>query len=577
MKGLARTAAAVARRAYLVVLGALIVGGVAYASSTQTPTLYQAVAQLTVEPGAFPTNPRVDMGDLSYVVGLAQSYASAPLTPDVLAAASAAVPVRSQAQIQAEVHLAAVPAQPLITVVADDSDAQTAQDLANNVALALISHYTVQATAAVQQNATVVALQEQVSALTAQMAATRAAIASAEGRHLSTSALQLRLMNEQLQLDQVNAQLTTVQQATLQGQVIFWVSSVARTATLARADAIVSTSLGVCAGLLAGIFLALLLDSLDVTIRGVDDIKRWIGVGALGIIPAAPAAGNTALPAMTPEQHALVADPFRRLFTNLQLLNVTRTQQTLLVTLADEKAGDDWVATDLNGWIAVHLAVTAALSGQHTLLLDANWDFPTVETRFGLPIQETGLFTSMLDIEPRIGQSQVAVQATDIPHLFVLAAGVIPPNHLDLLQSDLLDRLMHALRKEYQQIVILGPRPLHSGAGSRFIELADGVLLVVRSGVASGIQISNTAAALRKAHAHLTGTVMLSDIPVRADATGRPASLGAMPQAIPTPPIQRAQPAGPLAWKPDDAYAHSPDDSGIAAVTDGASSNSSSV
>jgi polysaccharide biosynthesis transport protein len=148
--------------------------------------------------------------------------------------------------------------------------------------------------------------------------------------------------------------------------------------------------------------------------------------------------------------------------------------QTLVITSASPKEGKSTVATNL--------AITLAESNHRVLLIDADLRSPrlhkllTINNNWGLAdiLQETP------DIEEY--PIEALVKQTRIPHLGLMPSGarILDPGRL--FYSQRLLALIMRLRREFEYIIIDTP-PVLDFADARFLgRVADGVLLVLRSG-----------------------------------------------------------------------------------------------
>lgn len=525
MKAVSRTVNAVTRRTYLLLLGVLVVGGATYLWSGRAHVDYRATALVSLSYSAATDQPVV-LQDVAGAISYAQKYGSAPLPSAVTREVAAAVPQRSATQIASEVRLSPVSGQPLITVTVHDGDPLVARSIATQTALAVVHYYT--ATIAQHAADVISGLQQQIALQKAAIAQTKAQITAAHNAGASTASLQQTLSQEQTQLQQLQDQLSAAQSDALDPQPKLVVASIATSADQVSMSAGLNVAFGALAGLLAAGGLALLLDYLDGTLRTPSDIKQWSGLDTLATVPDAPV--DEASLVLLPETYFTGAAQFRTLLRNLRFLDATQMQQVVLVAPVDERPTEDWVG--------VNLGVTAALAGQRALVLDANWSQPSLATRFGLDVSETGFFTSVASMKADTEQVRSAIYETAIPNLHAMPVGPLPPNLDDLLKTDLLDRLFDTLRETFAIIVVLAPRELLSVAGMRMLEQTDGVLLSARAGLTSSEEAGALATSLRKANAYLVGAVLIgapaapgagSATPRRARAlTGSPSPTSAM-------------------------------------------------
>ena len=153
-----------------------------------------------------------------------------------------------------------------------------------------------------------------------------------------------------------------------------------------------------------------------------------------------------------------VSEVFRTLRTNIQFMNTNNRLRTLLVTSTLPNEGKSWVTANL--------AVTFAQAGKRVILVDADmrkgrqYTIFEVSPRPGLSNYLSGINSTGEEHFPEEDNSDLLeyIQDTQIPNLYVIPAGNIPPNPSELLIStnmiNLLDRL-----KELCDIVIIDGTP----------------------------------------------------------------------------------------------------------------------
>src|SRR5690606_20897519 len=128
-------------------------------------------------------------------------------------------------------------------------------------------------------------------------------------------------------------------------------------------------------------------------------------------------------------------------------------------------------------FIAANLAATLAATGEDVVLVDADLRRPMIAETFGL-VGSVGL-TDVLAGRAQI--TDVLQPVGDAGHLFVLAAGSIPPNPSEILGS----RAMQALLKELSQhaVVLVDTPPLLPVTDAALLAAqADGAMIVTTAG-----------------------------------------------------------------------------------------------
>ena len=134
---------------------------------------------------------------------------------------------------------------------------------------------------------------------------------------------------------------------------------------------------------------------------------------------------------------ASVSEVFRTLRTNVQFMTASNEHNSILFT--STQAGDG------KSWIAANLAITFAQAGKKVILVDTDMrrgrqhDIFELSNNRGL---SNYLILSVKDSEDALADY---IQPTPVDNLYVITAGVVPPNPSELLTStkmiDLIKRL----------------------------------------------------------------------------------------------------------------------------------------
>jgi capsular exopolysaccharide synthesis family protein len=170
------------------------------------------------------------------------------------------------------------------------------------------------------------------------------------------------------------------------------------------------------------------------------------------------------------EKEGLPAEKFRYLGVRLRQLQQSRPLKKLLITSTIPQEGKSMVAANL-------ACALARQTQQKTLLLDGDLRRPSVAKLFGLG-KIPGI-TEWLQGERSAMRSIYQLEDTG---LWVLPAGDVVSNPLELMQSGRLSVLMEQLGAWFDWIVIDSPPVLPLADTSIWMRLADGVLLVTRQG-----------------------------------------------------------------------------------------------
>jgi len=268
---------------------------------------------------------------------------------------------------------------------------------------------------------------------------------------------------------------------------------------------------GLGVGIVAGILLAFLVDSLDTSILDIDVLEQATGVPSIGTIPKAKAGSSVTLTGAQPETD--LDTPARRMMesywalrTALLLSHAGSPPRTIAITSAVPAEGKTTTA--------INLALTLAQGEDRVLLVECDLRRPTFAMR--LHVGGAGLTQYLAGIKPL---SECIRALPEQSYLDVISAGPTPPNPAQLLGSRQFRNLLAEMRTKYKFIILDSP-PIASVSDVQIIAAeVDGVLLVVRSGSTSRHIVQRSCRMLRQTGARLLGCV-LNGIDFRSDKYG---------------------------------------------------------
>jgi protein-tyrosine kinase len=189
------------------------------------------------------------------------------------------------------------------------------------------------------------------------------------------------------------------------------------------------------------------------------------------------------------------AEAFRELRT--RLLELEEGARGALAVVSPD-AGDG------KTYLAANLAVAFSQLGERTLLIDADIRTPRQHALLGI---ENGVgFTSVL---AGLSDASTAIRPSRAsPDLYLLPAGPVPPNPLELLQRRRFAALVQEMRHEFVHVLIDTPAAVR-GADCRVIAGRCGTALVVGRKIRSRLApLEELLEALGRAHVKVAGLVM---------------------------------------------------------------------
>ena len=160
-------------------------------------------------------------------------------------------------------------------------------------------------------------------------------------------------------------------------------------------------------------------------------------------------------------------ESFRDIRSQLMLGALAPEQPRRALAVMSPNIGDG------KSFFAANLAVVFSQLGARTLLIDADMRTPRQHALFGVP-NDYGL-SSILS-----GRSDTKAihSLQDLPSLFVLPVGTLPPNPLELLQRPAFGLLVNELLGKFDHVIVDTPSSTH-GADCRVLAAKCGVAMII--------------------------------------------------------------------------------------------------
>ena len=238
-------------------------------------------------------------------------------------------------------------------------------------------------------------------------------------------------------------------------------------------------ALGAMVGMLLGFTYAVAKNYFEDTYLRLEDAVRQLGAlpespSFLGVLPSIKKRNAYRLPLIVHDApQSRSAEAFRVLQAKLPFLNPGAPVRTILVTSATRGEGKSTISSNL--------AVALAQRGNKVLLIDADMRRPSQHNTFPgaqLPQVEDAVETSdaefpiahvgarkpglsevLIHLNSENGDDilQATVKQTDIPNLHLVPSGTVPPNPIELLNSETMTDWLELAKSEYDVIVIDSP------------------------------------------------------------------------------------------------------------------------
>lgn len=207
--------------------------------------------------------------------------------------------------------------------------------------------------------------------------------------------------------------------------------------------------LGLLLGGLFGIGLAFALDRIDTKLREPEEAEEALGRPVLGHIPAS----RTLSPQSRPSDAETEA--FLLLRASLRYFNIDRDLRSILITSAAPGEGKTTIA-----W---NLALAASNSEPNVLLIEADLRRPGVGLNVLPRGRELGLsnvLSGATTFDEAVQTIQTGVEgngAGPSKTVNVLASGPLPPNPLELMESERMGELIEQVERRHSLVILDTP------------------------------------------------------------------------------------------------------------------------
>ncbi len=261
--------------------------------------------------------------------------------------------------------------------------------------------------------------------------------------------------------------------------------------------------IGLFSGLLLGIGLAYLLESLDDTLVDSFQVETVSNLPVLGLIPfhrmeAKPREGAMAAESssflVAPE--SATAESFRSLRSGLALSGVGRKLKVLSISSALPGEG--------KSYLVYNLGLAFAATGQKVLIIDSDLRRPRQHTLFRVP-REEGLADVLAGLK---SLDKVLMPHPVEPNLTLLPAGRQSPLASEILGTSEIGTLLEAARQRFDLVLMDTPPVLPVADAILLGTHSDGTIGVLRAGRTSRKALRRFVQTLARNHVHVLGIVI---------------------------------------------------------------------
>lgn len=258
-----------------------------------------------------------------------------------------------------------------------------------------------------------------------------------------------------------------------------------------------NTLLGFILGLVVTVAAIVLHEVFDTTIRTEEDVAQISSYPILASVPdmQAPSKGSyyssdkkkTAASAKTATYVGRgisfsASEAYKLLRTKLEFSFVDQND-CRVIGVTSSMAGEGKSTS------AANLAYALAQLDNRVLLIECDLRRPTIGTK--LPVAKVPGLTNFLTRQNSIEEVVQMCNLDGNTPFHVITSGRVPPNPIELLSSDRMAKLMIALRKNYNYVILDLPPVGEVSDALVASKLVDGMLLVVRQNYCNRVLLDN--------------------------------------------------------------------------------------
>lgn len=242
----------------------------------------------------------------------------------------------------------------------------------------------------------------------------------------------------------------------------------------------------------AGIGLAFALNYIDDTIKSPEDVKSKLGLATIGVVPKLKG-GKDLITNELSNPRSPISEAFFSARTSLDFTTEHGAPRSLLMT--STRPGEGKTSS------TVALAMSFAKVGRSVLIIDADMRKPSFVADAGASIGLSGMLTRDANLGDQIVRSGTE-------NLYLLPAGIIPPNPAELLSSPKLRTVLKEATDAFDLVVIDSPPVLSFTDAPLLGSIAEGSIVVVQSGSIRTPAVQRTISRMLDSRTNVLGVML---------------------------------------------------------------------
>lgn len=179
-----------------------------------------------------------------------------------------------------------------------------------------------------------------------------------------------------------------------------------------------------------------------------EEVEKLTEIPMVASIPVKHGlAGRSSSIVVRKNKNDIMAEAFRTLRTNLQFVQPRKDGAVIMFTSTISGEGKTFVSTNF--------AVSTALLGKKVLMVGADIRRPRLAEVFDIDPKAEGLTSYLCADEKDVAMlDKFIAPSKEMPNLYLLSAGIVPPNPAELLSKSNLEVAIDYLSKKFDYIII---------------------------------------------------------------------------------------------------------------------------
>ena len=264
--------------------------------------------------------------------------------------------------------------------------------------------------------------------------------------------------------------------------------------------------LAMVVGLFLGVGLAFFFEYLDNTIKTPEDVEQLIRLPSFGMVPELTydKKKRSEKGAFYPVElvthghpKSVLSEAYRNIRTSILLSFSEKPPKKIAVTSANPFEGKTTTV--------INTAIALSQTGAQVVVIDGDMRKPRIHKVFEADGENGKGLSNYLS---GIAELKMIVKKTEVPNLYYIPAGPIPPNPSELLGSKLFTTMLQALATKFDHIILDSPPVLGFADAAIISSAIDGVILVAAGGKTPKETLQHAKEALQQVNAKILGVVI---------------------------------------------------------------------